>query len=192
VPVGVKVVGTDQFHRVARELKAAGRGDLAKDMTKAMRRAADPAKQDMQSSVRGLATTNTRRRGGASARGVRAAHALRGRSRAKLSERAKQKAFRQSGLRDTVARSVRAQATAGGRSASVRIRAARSQMPPGQAKLPALMNRGKWRHPYFGRDPWTTQTVTPGWFDRPAKKHGPKVRDAAFAVVLQTINKLGQ
>ncbi|PWK81733.1 hypothetical protein C8D88_116145 [Lentzea atacamensis] len=53
------------------------------------------------------------------------------------------------------------------------------------------MNRGQWRHPTFGRQPWVTQAVTPGWFDRPARRHAPRVRDGAFRVVIETLNELG-
>lgn len=189
MPAGMKVVGTDAFQRVARDLHAAGRGDLAKEMTRDMRRAAEPVKQDMQNAVRGLRTTASRR-GGASARAARSAHALRGRK--KLTERAKQKAHRQSGLRDTTARATRATASASGRSASVRIRAQQSLMPPDQRKLPAHLNRGQWRHPSISGGAWVTQKVQPGWFDRPAARGGPRVRQAAYNVAIRTINKLGQ
>lgn len=64
-------------------------------------------------------------------------------------------------------------------------------MPPDQRKLPAYMNRGQWKHPVFGGDRWVTQAVTPGWFDRPAIRHGRRVRESAIKVVLQTINELG-
>lgn len=187
MPAGMKVVGTDAFQRVARELHAAGRGDLAREMTKGMRLAAEPVKQEMQTAVQALRTSTTR--GGASARAARSTHALR--NRKKLTERAKQKAHRQSGLLSTTARIVRATATASGRSASVRIRTHKTLMPADQRKLPWHLNRGEWRHPIFGGDRWVTQKVQPGWFDRPAKRGGPRVREEAYRVVIRTIQKLG-
>jgi hypothetical protein len=64
-------------------------------------------------------------------------------------------------------------------------------MPPDQRKLPMYMNRGQWRHPVFGGPRWVTQAVQPGWFDRPARRHAPRVRDGAFRVVIETLNELG-
>jgi hypothetical protein len=184
---GFKVQGTDDFQRVARNLKAAGRGDLARKMGQEMKQAVEPARLEMQSNVRALRSSGGR--GGASARAARAAHTLR--KRRNLTDRARLKAFRGSGLRETVARATRTTASAGSRSASVRIRAAQAQMPPSQRKLPRLLNRGHWRHPVFGGR-WTAQKASPaGWFDRPAKKHRPKVRYAAVAVVARTVRQLG-
>lgn len=189
MPVGIKVVGTDQFHRLARDLKKAGDGRLTKEMGREMKRAAEPVVRDMQSEVRGLTTLGGSGRGGASARAARSAHALR--RRKNPSERVKQRAHEGSGLRASVARTVKPFVRSGGANASVTIRSQRSMMPPGQQKLPAYMNRGKWRHPVFGGGTWVTQAVTPGWFDRPARRGAPKVRQEAINVVLRTINKLG-
>lgn len=184
---GFKVEGTDDFQRLARKLKAAGNGQLSRNMGKEMRRAAEPARQEMQASVLALRSTA---RGGASARAERAAHSLR--NRKKATENAKLKAHRGSGLRATVARATRTTVSTGSRSSSVRIRAAQAQMPPSQRKLPRLMNRGRWRHPVFAGDRWVDQKVNrDGWFDRPAKKHAPKVRYAAVAVVARTVRELG-
>lgn len=187
---GVKITGTDAFHRVARQCKEAGRGDLVRDMAKAMRQAAEPAKTEMQSMVRAL-TTSGGGRSGASARAARASYSLR--NRKKLTEQAKLKAHRGSGLRDTTARAVRVRVSTSARSAAVRIRAQQSLMPPDQRKLPRYMNRGSWRHPIFGtRTAWVVQRVPPGWFDKPANRHGPRAREEAVKVVIRTINKLGK
>lgn len=190
MPVRVKVVGTDQFHQLARELKRAGDGRMLREMSAEMKRAADPIVQDMQSTVQGVTTLGgSRGGGGASARAARAQRALRGRRNA--SERVKQRAFRRSGLRATVARTVKPSVSTGGRSASVTIKSRSSLMPVDQRRLPMHMNRGRWRHPTFGDDPWVVQVVTPGWFDKPARRGGPRVRQRAFGVVLRTLNKLG-
>lgn len=186
--VQVKVVGTEQFRKLARDLKQAGDGRLTRDMGKAMKRAAEPAMDDMRSTVRGLTTLGGGGRGGASARAARAAHFLRKRKR---TAKALAKARASSGLRAAAANTVSASVTTGGRSAGVRIRSRSSLMPPDQRKLPMYMNRGSWWHPVFGGDQWVTQAVQPGWFDRPARKHGPRVREAAFRVVIDTVNKLG-
>lgn len=176
---GIRIEGTEDFHQLARKLKVAGNGQVARKMSKAMRVAAGPAQQDMQREVQ---TLNVSGRGGASARAARAGWALR--NRKKLTDKARMKAFRGSGLRATVARAVRTKVSTTARSSSVRIRAQASLMPPSQRKLPRLMNRGNWRHPLFGGDRWFEQVSPPaGWFDRPAAKHGPQIRKAAVAVV---------
>jgi hypothetical protein len=180
VPGHPRITGTDEFHKVARRLKEAGNGKLTREMSRAMRAAAQPAESAMKQEVQ---TLNVSRRGGASARGVRAGYALR--NRKKATENARQKAFRNSGLRSTVARSVRTKVSTTARSSSVRIRAQQSLMPPSQRKLPRLMNKGNWRKPLFGnRRRWYEQTTPPaGWFDRPAEVHGPRIRERAVDVI---------
>ncbi len=186
--VQIKVVGTAQFQKLAHDLKQAGDGRLTRDMGKAMKRAAEPLMDDMRSTVRGVTTLGGGGRGGASARAARSAHFLRKR---KHTAKALAKARAASGLRAAAANTVSASVRSGGRSAGVYIRSRSSLMPADQQKLPMYMNRGSWRHPIFGDDRWVTQTVTPGWFDRPARRHAPRVREEAFKVVIQTINKLG-
>lgn len=42
----------------------------------------------------------------------------------------------------------------------------------------SAMNRGRLRHPLFGnRAYWYTQTVTPGFWDKPLEREAPKVRE---------------
>lgn len=161
---------------------------MARNMSKAMKQAAEPMVQDMQSTVRGLTTLGGSGRGGASARAARTAHFLR---RRKPTAKALAKARAASGLRAAAARTVSVSASSSARSAGVRVRSRASLMPPDQQKLPMYMNRGQWRHPVFGGDTWVTQAVSPGWFDRPAQRHGPRVREGAFRVVIQTLNELG-
>jgi hypothetical protein len=185
----IKVVGTEQFERLARDLKAAGDGKLRREMTKAMKTAAKPVENDAKNNVLGVSSTGTR--GGAGARAARAAHSLR--RRKKLTERAKLVAHRRSGLRASVARTVQTQVRAGGNSASVRIRSNSKLMPADQQKLPQYMNTGRWRHPVFGnQNNWVGQVVAPReWFDRAMRQGGPKVRDEAIDTVEKFIQKLG-
>lgn len=183
----VEIEGTAQFRQLAKDLKAAGRGDLRKEMAKALREGAKPVVEKMQRNVEGIATTGAR--GGASARAARAAKRL---GKRKAGDKAKLRAHRSSGLRAAAARTVKAKVTTGGKSASVRIKSDAKTMPWGQKSLPGLMNDGKWRHPVFAnRDVWVTQTVNPaGWFDRPAQQSGPKVRDNAIETVAEFVEKL--
>jgi hypothetical protein len=188
MPVQVKVAGTGQFQKLAKDLKQVADGRIARSMGKAMKRAAEPAMDDMRSTVRGITTLGGGGgRGGASARAARQAHFLRKR---KVTAKALAKARAASGLRAAAANTVQASVRTSGRSAGVYIRSRASLMPPDQRKLPMYMNRGQWRHPVFASGNWVTQAVTPGWFDRPARKHGPRVREEAFRAVIQTINQI--
>lgn len=66
------------------------------------------------------------------------------------------------------------------RSPGMSIRLRRSDSGP--AKRPGWnLNRGGWRHPVFGRrdQPWVTQRVTPGWFDRTGQAARPQFMAAA-------------
>ena len=84
-------------------------------------------------------------------------------------------------LRGRVAGATRLQVRTGGRAAGVRIRVAKKA---GLGLLPRHLNRGEWRHPVFGnREVWVTQTVPPGWFDRPAKAGAPAVRRRLLEVL---------
>ncbi len=182
----VRVVGADQFHELGKRLKAAGQKGLRREMGKGLRKGAAPLVADAQERVRGLPIQG--HRGGASARQARAQHALG--KRKKLTERAKLKAHGGSGLRETVARATSAKVSTGARSSSLRVRAAQAKMPPSQRALPRYLNRGRWRHPTFGHDPWVEQTTPPAWFDDAMEAKGPAVRDAAVEMVAEYIAKL--
>ncbi|ROP36288.1 hypothetical protein [Saccharothrix texasensis] len=211
---GFEVHGTDAFRKAAADLKRAGRGDLTRKMTADMKRAADPAVREMKALVQGLSTKSTRSgrkssnysrkvarakdgpqgnrriRTTSSARQARVEHALR--NRKKLTDRSRAKAYGRAGLRATVARATGTTASTSPTRAAVRIRAAQARMPPDQRALPRLMDRGRWRKPTFGRGRWTSQAVTPaGWFSEPRKRHGPRIRTAAHAVVIRVLHDLG-
>ena len=82
------------------------------------------------------------------------------------------------------AKAARIRVTTGARSAGVRLTVAGKSQDARRARL---LNKGSWRHPFFGdRDgDWFTQTVRPGWFDRPAEKGEPFVRTR----ILQILNR---
>lgn len=183
----VELRGTGDFRHVAQALKAAGQGPVVREMNKALRQGADPLVQEARRRVRTVPIKGAR--GGASARAARARAAL-GKKK-KPSDRIKMKAFKGSGLRDTIANAVTPKITSTTRSASLRVRAAQSKMPPDQRRLPRHINTGKWRHPVFAdREHWVTQTADPAWFDDSAKAKGPIVRNNAVAVVGNYLNRI--
>lgn len=181
MPAHVEIRGTAEFRVVAAKLKAAGNGELRRELAKKMRAAAQPVVDAMRQAV--MATSSAGVRGGGGQR--RREHTV---SRArKPTELIKRRAAEGRGLRATVGRSLRTKVSTGPRSAKVEIRSQTKLMPLGQRKLPGHMNTGKWRHPVFDptrKRPWVTQTVTPpGWFDRPANKGGRKIRNSAADAV---------
>lgn len=183
----VEIKGTDEFKRVSRALREAGKGNIARQMTRGLREGAGPLVQEAQSNVRSLSVSGAR--GGASARAARAAKAL-GRKK-RPSERVKQKAHQGSGLRATVARATNVKLSASARSASMRLRAQQAKMPADQRKLPTYLNVGRWRHPLFGnKNRWYTQTAPPAWFDDAARAKGPQAREKAIQEVAKYLDQI--
>lgn len=89
--------------------------------------------------------------------------------KAAVQRSARQRLPRRGGLNETVAKSrisVRKSAKTG-----IRIQAGgrRSQLD--------RINAGQVRHPVFGGNTWVDQSVTPGFWDEPARDLGPKVVD---------------
>jgi len=63
--------------------------------------------------------------------------------------------------------------------------------PPGLKNMPAHLNKGTWRHKVFGnKKVWVTQTVPPGWFDKPRKAGAPKIKQDVKAVLDKTAEKI--
>lgn len=186
----IEIKGTEEFRRLAARLKAAGQGQLARELGKALRATSAPAVRAARQSV--LATSSAGVRGGGGQQRRAFVQGRAGRRGRRVSEATKRRAYRQRGLRSTVARSVQAKTSVSPRSASLEIRANSSRMPRDQRELPRHMNVGQWRHPVFGnRDVWVSQTATPaGWFDRPMALLGPKVRRDAAQVVDELADRL--
>lgn len=101
------------------------------------------------------------------------------------------------GLREAIASAVtvRAQTSAG--RARVRVMVNRSKLPAGKESLPALMNRGKWRHPVFGnRDAahhrygdkwrWVEQESEARWWTDTADREADGARDRMLEVLHET------
>lgn len=91
-----------------------------------------------------------------------------------------------SGLRDSIARSVRIVVKDSGYSSQVgvKVKADTSYLPADQRKLPRYIDRGEWRHPVYGNtNAWVSQTTTPNWFTGTTQKHRAEiVRKVGVAV----------
>jgi len=54
------------------------------------------------------------------------------------------------------------------------------------------MDRGSVRHPVFGRGPWVTQRITPGWFTEPMEAGAPEVRRELLRVLDEAARELAR
>jgi hypothetical protein len=82
-----------------------------------------------------------------------------------------------SGLGEYVAKSsITTTVRTGADNTVVQIRGRRKQERPGgkQVDLPAI-NQGRVRHPTYGRQPWVSQAVRPGFWDRGSETAAPAV-----------------
>jgi hypothetical protein len=188
MPAGVLIAGTEDFRRTAAKLRAAGRGDLTKKLTRGMRAAGRDAVEDAQRAVKAVHSEGVRGGGGQ----ARAAFAV-GRSR-KPTERVRRGAFRRRGLRDTTARTVRIEAVASPHAGRVVIKSDPKRMPRDQRTLPGHLDSGKWRKPVFGnKKVWRGQTATPpGWFSKTVPPHGPRIREAGDRVMQDVLDELAR
>ncbi|MGI5493884.1 hypothetical protein [Microtetraspora malaysiensis] len=178
----VWIEGTEDLVAVARRLKEAGEKGLQKELAKAVRKSVNPIVSDLKGAIKALPVTGARGRGAR----TRANYDL---DRAKrLTEKNALKAIARAGLRDTIARSIRADLKLSGRSPGVKIAVKGQLMPPDQRSLPRNLDQpGGWRHPVWGnRNNWVDQAGRP-WWDVTIKPHVPQARrdiiDAANKIV---------
>jgi hypothetical protein len=59
-------------------------------------------------------------------------------------------------------------------------------------KDPYRIDRGRIKHPVFGRGPWVLQDVPKGWFTEPMESGGPAVRKELLTVMERVANKLAR
>ncbi len=200
----VLIQGTEELRDLIKKLREAGQKDVLNALRRGIRTASKGAMDDVSNVVRGLDITGEqvpdRLRAGkvrttgqasrtASGRQARLTYDVR-RSKGDLG-RSIERAMGRAGLRDTVARALTMQISGGKASASVRIKVNSKALPPDQRSLPALMEKGHWKHPVFGnRDVWAGQRSTPDWFEGTLRKHGPDVRSAINTEVSAALRKI--
>ena len=181
--IKLSVVGQQQLEHLGKRLKDAGDKGLTSELKKGIKRAADPAKREVQRVVRTLPVRSTRGGGKAA------------RLRHQRARRPNAKRLRGAGLRESIARSVKIQATTGG-NASVRIRQSVSELPHDQRKLPRYMDSVKgWLHPTFGRranpQDWQHQVAKP-WFGETLKKQVPPIRRQVLRAMNDVAGKIAK
>jgi hypothetical protein len=96
------------------------------------------------------------------------------------------------GLRQAIARRIRAQAKLSGRYPGARVRVTKRGMPREFQLAARRTNRRKgWRHPVYGNtDVWTRQLGKPGWFDDPMRRGRPRYRAAVLAALNESARRI--
>lgn len=179
------VSGAD-FQALSRALKAAGEGkgkdSLRGQMLAELRAIAKPIQSDLRAAILAV---DSKAQAHSSAR--RAAAAL---SRTKnVDEKKASRALGRSGLRESIARSLRISVTDSG----VRITTTGATLPKDQRGLPRALNKPQgWRHPVFGdKDTWVQQYGNPpGWFFSTAEAHKPMAAKRVERVVRDYVARL--
>ncbi|MGW4040473.1 hypothetical protein ACWEIM_30060 [Streptomyces sp. NPDC004778] len=163
----VQILGTGQLLELQRKLRAAGHENIRSSMQRRIRRAAEPLRDDLQSSIRGLSIRSTGR--GSGKRGGRTPTTR--------------------PLRASIAQAIRISVRTGG-NPGARVWVDKGLLPP-DIPMGVLnrLNEGRLRHPVFGnRSRWTQQTATPLWWDGPVRRHTPRMT-AEVARVLDDVRR---
>ncbi|MEU6098951.1 hypothetical protein [Streptomyces sp. NPDC047079] len=161
----VRILNTGSLLELSRRLRAAGGENIRQSMHRRIRRAAEPLRDDLQDSIRGLnirAPGRSGRPGGPSptTRPLRAT------------------------IADAIRISVRTGASPG---ATVWVD--KGRLPPDLKRMPAVINEGRIRHPVFGnRRRWVTQWAQPPWWDSTVRRHQPRI-EREVARVLDDVRR---
>jgi hypothetical protein len=148
----VRILNTGSLLELSRRLRAAGGENIRQSMHRRIRRAAEPLKDDLQSTMRGLDIRSPGRSGrpGGPSPNTRPLRAT---------------------IADAIRISVRTGASPG---ATVWID--KGRMPPDMKNIPEQLNQGRLRHPVFGnRRRWANQYASPPWWDTVVRQHTPRM-----------------
>ncbi len=166
LPIFVSVHGANRLKTLSRDLKAAGAGDLRRELRKEIRQAGKPVVADVRRAVMAVNVSSSR---GGTARPDRS-----------------------TGLRARVARATGLSVTA--RGIRIRVSGRRLGKDAKLAKyLDASLGRyTRWRHPVFGnRKVWAEQKGQPFFFVT-IRKHTKDFRKACFDAMDKTADKIAR
>ncbi|WP_327329837.1 hypothetical protein OG279_09660 [Streptomyces sp. NBC_01201] len=162
MPGSFQILGTGQLLELQRKLRAAGHENIRSSMQRRIRRAAEPLRNDLQSTVRGLSIRSTGR--GAGKRGGPSPTTR--------------------PLRASIAQAIRISVRTGG-NPGARVWLDKGLLPPDIP--PGVVNRlneGRLRHPVFGnKRRWAQQNTTPLWWDKTVRKHTPRMQSEVARVL---------
>ncbi|MFD3333513.1 hypothetical protein ACFWV1_12835 [Streptomyces sp. NPDC058700] len=164
----VRIVGTEQLISLHSRLRKADETRIAALMTRRIRRAAEPLRDDLKNTIRTLPIRSEPRKPG-----------KRGGPTATTRP-----------LRATVAEAVRISVRTT-RPVGARVWVDRWSLPSDLQKMPAVMNsaNGRIRHPVFGnKRHWANQWTTPLWWEKTVRAHTPRMQ-AEVARVLDDVRR---
>ncbi|WP_406420051.1 hypothetical protein [Streptomyces sp. NBC_00842] len=159
----VQILGTGQLLELSRRLRAASGAPVQRNMARRIRRAAEPLRDDLQSTMRRLPMRSqgrSTRPGGPSptTRPLRAT------------------------LANAIRISVRTSSNPG-----ARVWVDKSLLPSDLKFMPEALNNapgGRHRHPVFNnRSRWVNQYVPPLWWDKTVQRHTPRMRAEVARVI---------
>lgn len=165
----VQILGTGQLLQLSRRLRAVSGTPIQRNMARRIRRAAEPLKADLQSTIEGLPIRSSGRRAG-------------GRGGPSPTTRP---------LRATLAAAIRISVRTSSRPGA-RVYVDKGLLPPDLEFMAEALNDapgGRHRHPVFGnRSRWANQYVTPLWWDKTVRAHTPRMQ-AEVARVLDDVRR---
>jgi hypothetical protein len=159
----VRILNTGSLLELSRRLRAAGGENIRQSMHRRIRRAAEPLRDDLQDTMRGLDIRSQGRRtrpGGPS-----------------LNTRP---------LRETIASAIRISVRTGGNPGAT-VWIDKGRMPPDMKNIPGYLNDGRLRHPVFGnKRRWVNQYASPPWWDTTVRNHRERM-DSEVARILDDV-----
>ncbi|MFE5090600.1 hypothetical protein ACFRCI_09390 [Streptomyces sp. NPDC056638] len=130
-------------------------------MQRRIRRAAEPLRDDLQSTIRGLPIRSAGRGSG---------------KRGGLSPTTRP-------LRATLAGAIRISVRTTS-NPGARVWVDKGLLPPDLRNMPQVINTGRIRHPVFGnRRRWATQTAPPLWWDKTVQRHRARMESEVARVI---------
>jgi hypothetical protein len=156
----VRILNTGSLLELQRRLRAAGGENIRSSMQRRIRRAAEPLKDDLQSTMRGL---NIRSQGRSGRPGGPSPNTR--------------------PLRATIADAIRISVRTGS-SPGATVWIDKGRMPPDMKNIPEQLNQGRLRHPVFGnRRRWANQYASPLWWDNTVRQHRPRMEQEVARVL---------
>lgn len=153
----VRILNTGSLLELQRKLRAAGNENIRRSMQRRIRRAAEPLRDDLQSTIRNLDISSEGRKAG---------------KRGGPSPTTRP-------LRATIAEAIRISVRTGG-NPGARVWIDKGRLPPDLQNMPKVLNEGpppgRVRHPVFGnKRRWANQRVAPFWWDNTVRRHMPRM-----------------
>lgn len=158
----VRILNTGSLLELSRRLRAAGGENIRNSMHRRIRRAAEPLRDDLQSTMRGLdiRSQGRRTRPGGPSPNTRP-------------------------LRETIAAAIRISVRTGN-ALGATVWIDKGRLPRDLWGVPGQLNDGRLRHPTFGnksRGGWVNQYASPPWWDTTVRRHRPRMEQEVARVL---------